>query len=118
MILADTSVWVDHLRYGRELMQSRLEDVEIACHAFVIGELACGNLGNRREILALLHALPRLDTATDEEVFELIERARLWGYGAGWIDMHLIASALISGVPIWTRDRRLSGLAAQVGVAV
>ena len=117
MVLVDTSVWVDHLRRGESLLQDFLSAGQVATHPSVIGELACGNLANRKEILKLLSALPLVSVATTEEVMHLIEFHKLSGNGLGWIDMNLLASARISRIPFWTRDRRLAAVAKQIGIA-
>ena len=118
MILADTSVWVDHLRAGDELLAWHLERGELLMHPFVLGELACGNLPRRAELLVLLHQLPRCPPATDKEVMRFIERHRLMGQGIGWVDAHLLASLALSGERcLWTRDRRLAEAVASLGYA-
>ena len=116
MILVDTSVWIDHLRLGSERLRSLLQDNQVLCHPFVIGELACGNLHNRNEILHLLEALPGAPVADHSEVLHLINAHRLYGHGLGWIDVHLLASALITGCELWTSDRLLHTLADRVGL--
>lgn len=116
MILADTSVWVDHLRRGSADLARFLDAGEVLVHPFVIGELACGNLRNRREILDLLGGLPSAVTATDAEVLHFVDERRLAGKGIGWIDAHLLAStALTAGARLWTRDRRLATIAGHFG---
>jgi len=117
MILVDTSVWVDHLRSGDEELARRLRADEVACHPFVIGELACGNLRNRSELLALLSALPAAPKADDAEVLAFIERHRLMGRGLGLIDVHLLASCMLGGARLWTRDARLARAAAALNVS-
>jgi predicted nucleic acid-binding protein len=99
------------------LLQDFLSAGQVATHPFVIGELAGGNLSNRDEVLALLSDLPRVTIATNEEVLHLIERHRLNGKGLGWIDLNLLASALISRIPLWTRDRRLANVARTLGIS-
>ncbi|MGH9336341.1 MAG: type II toxin-antitoxin system VapC family toxin, partial [Vicinamibacteria bacterium] len=94
MILVDTSVWVDHLRAAEEELESLLGQGLVLSHAFVIGELACGNLKNRREILSLLEALPRASVANHEEVLHLVAEQKLYGKGLGWVDVHLLAASL------------------------
>jgi len=116
-VFVDTSVWVDHLRRGEPLLQDFLSAGQVATHPFVIGELACGNLSNRDEILTLLSELPRVTIATHEEVLHLIDRHRLNGKGLGWIDLNLLASALISRIPLWTKDRRLASVARTLGIS-
>ena len=117
MVLVDTSVWVDHLRRGNASLQARLLAEEVLCHPFVIGELACGSLRNRDEILSLLQALPPAVVADDAEALVFIERHRLMGLGIGLIDVHLLASALLSGARLWTLDKRLKAAAGRLGVA-
>lgn len=116
MILVDTSVWVDHLRHGIPLLGDLLAAGEVATHPSVIGELACGNLRNREELLGLLSALPSAKVASHVEVLRLVEAHRLHGHGLGWIDMHLLASALLSQTGLWTRDRRLHSVVKTLGI--
>lgn len=117
MILVDTSVWVHHLRRGDARLRSLLIDGQVLCHPFIVGEIACGALRNRSEILALLPALPLVPMAEHEEVLRLIESRSLHGRGIGWIDAHLIASALLSRSPLWTFDRKLGAVASSLGVS-
>lgn len=115
MILVDTSVWIDHLRSGEPALATALEGGRVMMHPFVLGELACGNLQNRREVLRLLNALPAAPTATDPEALDFIERRALMGRGLGYIDVHLLAStALAADARMWTRDRRLAAVAAEL----
>ena len=88
----------------------------MACHPFVIGELACGNLANRGEVLTLLNRLPGAGMATHEEALALVQGRRLMGLGLGWVDVHLLASALLHDLPLWTLDQRLGEAAAALGV--
>ena len=111
MILVDTSVWVDHLRRGHEALASLLHDAQVLCHPFIIGELACGNLTRRREILSLLAALPQATVANHHEVLTFVQRRRLMGCGIGWIDAHLLASAMLADTPLWTLDKPLAAAA-------
>ncbi len=117
MILVDTSVWVNHLRKGSDELVSLLQGVEVATHPFIIGELSCGNLRNRKTILELLTELPRVTIAEHEEVRELVESRKLMGSGIGWLDAHLLASALLSRTPLWTADKKLRSLSATLGVS-
>ena len=117
MTLADTSVWIDHLRHGNSRLGQLLLDGEVVSHPFVIGELACGYLTKRAEILTLLATLPKGVTAEHFEVLGLIDTERLYGRGLGWIDMHLLASAVLSRSRIWTLDRTLARIASAMGVA-
>jgi len=116
MILVDTSVWVSHLRVGDEHLKQLLIDGDVATHPFVIGELACGNLKNRREILALFQYLPQSKLARQEEVLQFIEIHTLMGLGIGFIDIHLLASAHLSQIPIWTLDKKVDAAALSLGV--
>jgi hypothetical protein len=116
MVLVDTSVWVDHFHGGNAQLESLLEQEEVVCHPFVIGELACGNLSNRTEILSLLQSLPQAVVARHGEIMHFIDSHRLMGIGLGLIDVHLLASAHISMTPIWTRDRKLKRAAEKLDV--
>jgi predicted nucleic acid-binding protein len=107
MILVDTSVWVEHLRSGTIGLEALLNDGQVVCHPFIIGELACGNLKNRSEILSLLQDLPMASRADDDEVIQFIEDHKLMGKGLGYIDIHLLMSALLTRIPLWTIDKRL-----------
>jgi hypothetical protein len=111
MILVDTSVWIDHFRHGNERLRLLLDEGQAATHPMVLGELACGNLPRRAEILNLLARLPGIPPAPDRLVRESIESRRLFGKGIGWIDAHLLTASLLSVVPLWTLDRRLARLA-------
>ena len=118
MILVDTSVWIDHLRSGELSLAAALEAGRVMMHPFVLGELACGNLANRSEVLELLGNLPAAPTATDPEVLDFIERRSLMGRGVGYIDVHLLASIALSGDGrLWTRDRRLAAAATDLELA-
>lgn len=110
-MLVDTSVWVDHLRRGDPALTASLNRAEVECHPFVIGELACGCFRHRSEVLSLLERLPDVPVVDHSEVLMFVERHSLMGHGIGWIDMHLLASAALAGVGLWTRDRRLAGVA-------
>jgi len=116
MVLVDTSVWVDHFRSGNIGLENLLNEGDVACHLFIAGELACGNLSNRAEILSLLRALPLADHAEHEEVMQFIENSKLMGKGLGYVDMHLIASAVLSKVPIWTLDKKLKDVSSKLGL--
>lgn len=117
MILVDTSVWVEHLRRGDAGLRELLDVVEVATHPFVCGELSLGHLRRRNEILALLDDLPQIEVAAHEEVLALVERRDLPGSGIGWIDAHLLAAAALSGASLWTFDRRLAAVAADLGLS-
>ncbi len=118
MILVDTSVWVDHLRAGDDDLAALLNTSQVLIHPFVLGELACSNLHNRNEVLALLKDLPRISVATDDEALFFIERHALIGKGIGYVDAHLLASVTLNGsARLWTRDRRLHAVAETLGLA-
>ena len=118
MILVDTSVWVDHFRAADARLADLLLDGQVLCHGFVIGELACGNLRRRAEVLALLAALPQIPAVGSEDVIRFVDAHRLMGRGLGWVDVHLLASAYASRERLWTRDRRLREAAQRLAVAV
>ena len=118
MILADTSVWVDHLRAGDADLGDSLQAGAVFIHPFIIRELACGHMRNRAEVIGLLKQLPTVPRATDDEALQFIETHGLMAKGIGYVDVHLLASvALSTGVRLWTRDRRLASVAAEMGLA-
>lgn len=116
MILADSSVWIAHLRYNRADLRRFLEAGLICRHEFVVGELACGTLRRRAETIALLEQLPDLPGATHREALDFLDARRLWGRGLSWIDVHLLASAVLGGARLWTLDRRLASTASALRV--
>jgi len=119
VILLDTSVWVDHLRAGDKVVAALLESGQVLAHPFVIGELALGHLQQRRALLSSLQDLPQASAATDAEVLMFIERHALAGLGIGYVDAHLLAATrLTAGSVLWTRDKRLSGVAERLGLAL
>jgi len=117
MVLIDTSIWVDHFNRGDGNLEYLLNENEAATHPFVIGELACGNIKNRRLIFRLLIALPSIPEISKEEFYLFLDRHRLYGMGLGFIDIHLLASALISDCLIYTRDKSLLSSANKLGVS-
>ncbi len=117
MILVDTSIWVDHLRTGDAHLEQLLLKTKVLIHPYIIGELACGNLYQRDQVLMLLKALPKVSHARSDEVLLFIEEFQLMGIGVGWIDCHLLASAKLDTVPLWTRDKRLSKAAKALNIA-
>ncbi len=116
MVLVDTSVWVNHLRRGDIQLEELLLDGEVVCHPFVIGELACGNIKNQSEILALLQALPQAPTIDLAEYLYFIEQNHLSGIGIGFVDVHLLSSAKLSEIPLWTNDKRLKETALKLKI--
>jgi len=118
LILVDTSVWIDHLHKRIPGLVDALESESILMHPFVIGELACGRLTKRDEVLDLLATLPSSVVATDAEALELIERHRLMGKGIGYFDVHLLAAVMLTdGTRLWTRDKRLTEIAGRLRFA-
>lgn len=118
MILADTSVWIDHLRGSDPDLARLLGAGQILIHPFVIGELASGSLRQREIILGALGEMPQATVVDDSEVLGMIERHALFSRGLGYIDAHLLASVLLTpNTTLWTRDRRLHEAAAALGVA-
>jgi predicted nucleic acid-binding protein len=116
MILVDTSVWIEHFRVGNDRLRSLLFDEQVLCHPFIVGELACGTLKKRGEILSMLKALPGAKLLEHDEVMVFLEAQRLYGRGIGWVDAHLLASTLLTGCVIWTFDKPLRRAAAVLNV--
>jgi predicted nucleic acid-binding protein len=116
MILVDTSIWVTYLRDGDDHLQLLLIEGEVMCHSHIIGELACGNLSNRKEILSLLQALPQIPPVEFDEYLYFIEQNQLDGKDIGFVDIHLLASAKLARVKLWTADKRLNGAATNFGI--
>ncbi len=117
MILVDTSVWIEHLRTGKSGLDAALNDGEVLTHPLVLGELSCGNIANRREVLELMYDLPLAKEASHEEAMALIDGRRLMGRGVGYIDVHLLAATAITPLArLWTFDRRLAKIAGELGI--
>jgi predicted nucleic acid-binding protein len=117
MVLVDTSIWITHLRQGNRQLEKLLMNAEVMCHPFIIGELACGNLKNRTEIISLLQSLPMVQVIEFDEFLFYIDKNRLMGKGIGFVDVHLLASAQLTGIPLWTADKRLKSSADQLKLA-
>jgi predicted nucleic acid-binding protein len=118
VILADTSVWIDHLRARNAPLADLLGAGMILMHPFVIGELAMGTLRQRTTVLQELAELPRASAAFDDEVLRFIESRKLFGRGLGYVDTHLLAATrLTHGAVLWTRDKRLHVAAAELRLA-
>jgi predicted nucleic acid-binding protein len=115
MILVDSSVWIDHLRHGEAELVVALKQSRIMVHPFVLGELVCGHLTGRNQILSLLEYLPAATMASEAEVRAFIDQHTLMGRGIGYIDVHLCAAARLSGARLWTRDKRLHAVASELG---
>ncbi len=117
MILADTSIWVDHLRSkGDPHLIALLQQNTVWVHPWIVGEIACGNLAHRITVLRELQKLPQISVARDSEVLFLIEQHRLMGRGIGYIDAQLLTAAAAQGARLWTRDKRLLTVAAQLRI--
>jgi len=118
LILVDTSIWIDHLRARDDQMVALLDSGMVLTHPFVIGELALGNIAARESVLRALSRLPRASVATDAEALHFIDHHALFGRGAGYVDIHLLAAVKLTGdAKLWTRDKRLHGIAVQLGLA-
>jgi len=117
MILADTSVWVQHFRRRFPEFATALQDGRISMHSVVLGELATGNLAKRAQTLAALRTLPRCQVGTTEECLDFIEHHKLHGRGIGWNDLQLLVAARLTGQPLWSFDGRLANAAEELGVA-
>lgn len=108
MVLVDTSVWISHLRDGNQELANLLNHGDVLCHPLVVGELACGNLKDRSTLLSFFQALPGGVEADHEEALAFIESNGLMGKGLGYVDIHLAASAVLSGATLWTLDKKLA----------
>lgn len=117
MLLADTSIWIEHFRKGHTKLADRLSEGLVLMHPCVSGELACGNLQDRASILWSLEKLPAAKVAADSEVLLLIESKKLWGRGLGWVDVQLLASSLLSHCSLWTLHKRLAQAAADLKIS-
>lgn len=117
MILADTSVWVEHLRRGFPLLAEQLSRAQIVIHSIVIGELATGNLERRKETLLWLSQLPRVEEASAPDCLAFIEQRKLFGLGLGWNDVQLLAAAARSRVPVWSLDKKMTQAARRLELA-
>ena len=116
MVLVETSVWIRHLREGDSDLEQPLNNGEVMCHPYIVDELACGNMKNRHEVLSLLQLLPLTTLARHEEILQFIEMNHLMGKGLGYIGVHLAASAVLSGVPILSYDKKLNEVSEELGI--
>jgi len=116
MVLVDTSIWVAHLRNGNRQLEQLLMDAEVICHPFIIGELACGNINNRSEILSLLKSLPSAPVLEFDEFLFFIDENQLMRIGIGFVDVHILASAKLSGTLLWTADKKLNSAAIKLSL--
>jgi len=118
IVLADTSVWIDHWRRGNPRLERLLEEDRVVLHPFVFGEIALGAIRQRPLVLRYLAKLRVPRVAQHREILSLIDRANLWSRGIGWVDVHLLASALLEGIRLWTLDQPLARAASRLGVAI
>ncbi len=116
MILVDTSVWINHLRDNNEHLKQLLLKGHVMSHAHIIGELACGNIKNRKEILNFLKALPMTPLIEFNEYLYFVEKHQLNSKGIGFVDIHLLASSKLAQIKLWTADKRLSAAASKLGI--
>ncbi len=116
MILVDTSVWISHLRDENYCLKELLNNGDVSCHLFIIGELACGNIKNRNEILSLLNSLPMAQVVEHDEVLKFIEDRKLARKGLGYVDVHLLASAILSDSSMWSTDKKLNKIALELNI--
>lgn len=114
MILVDTSVWIEHFRNGLKQLETLLIEEEVATHPYIIGELACGSITNRSEILSLLQSLTISTTIDLEEYIYFVNSHRLMGKGIGFVDIHILASAYIDSIFLWTMDKKLRDIATKM----
>lgn len=118
MILVDTSVWADHLRAANPALSALLNHGTVLTHPFVIEELACGYLPLRNEFLTMMHRLPQAPLASHYEVLDLIANHKLYGTGLGSVDVHIIASGMLAGVTIWSRDKAFARESKKLGFKI
>ena len=117
MILADTSVWLAHLRKGDTRLARLLMAGHVVCHRFIVGELACADMANRAEVLELLDALPPCRVADHDEVLHMVAARQLQGKAIGYVDAHLLASALLDDARLWTSEPHLLAVARSLRVS-
>jgi predicted nucleic acid-binding protein len=113
-MLVDSSVWIEHFRHRNTRLFELLDASQVLIHPLVIGELSCGNFAQRGSILTLLQALPHAPVVEHREAMDFLAAHRLFGRGLGWIDIHLLASAKLARVPLWTLDKRLDTAASEL----
>jgi hypothetical protein len=115
MILADTSVWVDHFRSPITQLSALVAAGELAIHQFVVGELAVGQFRDREKSLCSLMALPNVEQIRQADFLRFVESHQLYGTGLGFIDIHLLAACKDQNHSLWARDKRLYTKAAMLG---
>jgi predicted nucleic acid-binding protein len=118
MVLADTSIWIDHFRRGDVRLAQFLDRGDVVMHPFVIGELALGHVPKFAEMIDDLQAIPKAIVANTDEVLRFISHRRLSGSGIGYVDAHLLAAAALAPETlVWTRDKRLHAVAHSLSLA-
>jgi hypothetical protein len=117
VILVDTSIWVDHFRRSNAELVEGLQLDKVLLYPFIVGEIACGSLRKRADTLELLQKMPMATVAEFDEVLGYVERHRLYGKGISFIEVHLLASAVMSSATLWTRDKRLNEVTQALGCA-
>jgi hypothetical protein len=118
MVLVDTSIWIRHFHQSEPALVSLLNSGSVACHPFIVGELAAGTLKCRAEILSLFNDLPSVPVVESEEYLDFLEVRNLMGKGLSFVGIHLLASAVLAGVAFWTGDRKLSSAAKFLGIGL
>ena len=116
MTLVDTSVWINHFRRADAALSQLLSDGAVRVHAFSIGELACGNFKDRKGTLTDLRDLPAAPIADEAEVSYLLDHYQLWGTGLGWVDLHIITVAALTGWSLFTADAAMQRAARKIGI--
>lgn len=117
MILADTSIWIDHFRKANRKLAEALASRDLTIHELVVAELALGSVPNRSALLADLALLPMLAAAGSADLIAFVTERHLYASGIGYVDAQLLLAAHNSGVSLWTRDRRLAAQAERLGLA-
>ncbi|MBN2442189.1 MAG: PIN domain-containing protein [Spirochaetales bacterium] len=112
--LVDTSVWIDHFRNTNKQLISLLNNNDVKIHPYILGELSCGNFKNRKKIFSYLNSLSICTIATHDEALFFLEKHALYGKGLGWIDIHLLASCILSKAKLFTLDKRLAQTAGMI----
>jgi predicted nucleic acid-binding protein len=118
MILVDTSIWIDHLQKPEGTLFRMLDQQQVYSHPLIVGEIAMGSFRRRDAIVGQMSLLPTATVADHLEVLSFVARHRLYGTGIGYIDAHLLASAMLTPLTaLWTRDKRLRGVAERLGLS-
>ena len=117
MVLVDTSVWIDHFYNKNDHLVNLLNEDKVYTHEYIVGEIACGNIANRDEIIQLIQSLSYSLSVSHEEILDFISSRHLYGKGLGYIDIHLLASSLISNVKLWTKDKNLNQVAKELNIS-